>query len=153
MKKIEDYLYLYLRSGIRYFVFPDESITNGFLERYKRDYPEGEFAPVMDSYEAYQRVIKDGYKPLLRPLASMTEEEAVEMYSHLYPWTAKDPNKEVHVWAIKNQLSDKGVYNEGNVSMLHYIEWFPYLLSRGYDLFNLIPEGLAIDSTLTTSLK
>lgn len=68
--------------------------------------------------------IKKG-KPILRPLSSMTEEELSAMES-IYGFYASKPYAE-------------RLGTDAEVTR--------HLLSKGFDLFNLIPEGLAIDST------
>lgn len=82
-------------------------------------------------------------RPILRKLSSMTEEEAVNMYNHCYPNSTAP--KEVRADIIKSLLTKKGLYNEGQESFFDYIEWFPYLLSKSFDLFQLIENGFAID--------
>lgn len=68
-------------------------------------------------------------KPILRPLSSMTQQEADE-YNKLYGTL-------FNMADMINQVMQSA-------------SSIKYLLSRHFDLFNLIPEGLAIDSTTLT---
>lgn len=119
------------------------------------------------------------FKPILRPLSDMTEEEIIHLL-----WVNNDSeqldadcriSKEEIIQAIDEQVFDKEhnrwriMYScrcfvgtfiiEGNGDMELYdedddlqglenrSESFRYLLKQHFDLFNLIPEGLAIDKT------
>ena len=69
---------------------------------------------------------EDDVKPILRPLSDMTIEEK------------NDP-----VWTktVDFRIVDAP-------TLIRYCApQFAYLLSRGFDLFNLIPAGLAVDKT------
>lgn len=66
-------------------------------------------------------------KPILRPLSSMTDEEQIELKSIQENGPILDLN---HIM-LPNQTFKRGLY----------------LLSRHFDLFNLIPTGQAIDAT------
>jgi hypothetical protein len=133
MKSIKEFLHLYLGCDVVY-------------------YENGEYKGFGVNTHALHVNIEMGLrktevKPILRPLSSMTEEEAIEMYDHLYPDVPRDSKfKSV---TILSQLSLPGMYYEGACSIHDYKGWFPYLLSRGFDLFDLIPSGLAIDGSLT----
>lgn len=95
-------------------------------------------------------------KPILRPLSDMTEEEAVEV-AKLSEW-------EPHFRDVKVERTQYGdlvvrwdgcleggeVFNATGAEF-YCQEQFHYLLSRGFDLFNLIESGLAIDSTKQNS--
>lgn len=64
-------------------------------------------------------------KPILRPLSDMTEEE-------------------MKIVTVSGLMSDlKYIINRNKWTP----ERFLYLLSKGFDLFGLIEEGLAIDAT------
>jgi hypothetical protein len=66
--------------------------------------------------------IKDGsLKPILRKLSSMTEEE-------------------------KRELLPERTESVDGITVVTTYESFRLLLSKGFDLFNLIPRGLALDS-------
>ncbi len=116
--KISDYLHFYLKSGISVFIFTDDSITDGFLEKYITEHPNGIYHPVL-IVENYERFLKDGYKPILRPDTDMTPEESQEMQ------------------LLQN---GKGITQ----SWAFMIKW---LIDNGFDVFGLIEAGLAIDKT------
>lgn len=71
-------------------------------------------------------------KPILRPLSSMTEEEQHEMSKMVDLVDAEDG--ENYWW--------------GTQVAAHRTN---YLISKHFDLFNLIPDGLAIDSSTINS--
>jgi hypothetical protein len=74
----------------------------------------------------------DYIKPMLRPLSDMTEEET-SYWNKLKRY---------------NPVNDKvTLYQEHNEAQ------FIWLLSRSFDLFELIPAGLAIDKTKVTNAK
>lgn len=101
-------------------------------------------------------------KPILRKLESMSEEEMRELLLHgfgdskdivlqevdefkFHVNEAKRDNK--HGVGIGYAMIKRGKqYHSGSLSFTKLKpEQFHYLLSRGFDLFNLIDEGLAID--------
>lgn len=74
-------------------------------------------------------------KLLLRPLMSITEDEKLVLFKLLYG--EEDAYSAIRLkFALKTDSLNP--------------ESFKYLLSKGFDIFNLIPEGLALD---TTTLK
>jgi hypothetical protein len=74
-----------------------------------------------------------GVVPILRPLDSMTEEEAKYIIDN-YFFGSIDLERDEKKFAINivTRLSQQ-------------MEVARYLLSRGFDLFNLIPDGLALN--------
>lgn len=91
-------------------------------------------------------------KPILRHLSDMTEEEAIEL--------AKLSEYEPHFRDVKverNQYNDFIVTWQGAAEgrevfnatgeMFYCAEQFQYLLAKGFDLFNLIETGQAIDKS------
>jgi hypothetical protein len=160
MKDIKDYLHLYLGCDV-------ETTVKG---KYVHPYGSVGISVVdADSYEnlirhlkfkeAYQ---KDGYndydwvsvKPILRPLSDMTEEEAWEFVGgksdQLYDDLKIDKIDKTGI--VISYVINAG--DEGSFPQSHKFDFFALgpeqlrrLLSRGFDLFNLIPEGLAIDKT------
>jgi hypothetical protein len=90
----------------------------------------------------------DDTKPILRSLSSMTEDEASEIW-RLLDWNERinPANRAAEIIAEFSpiELDDETTQNThwGNL-----IKILPYLLSRGFDLFNLIENDLAIDATL-----
>lgn len=117
MKDIKDYLNLYLGCEVYAPAAYDKEV---FLDGVFKDgfWLNSEF------YQ-YDGATAKSLQLILRPLSDMTEEEHQHMMklhfeadSKLLPW-----------------FSDT------------YFECVRYLLSKHFDLFNLIPEGLAIDKT------
>jgi len=70
MKDIKEYLHLYL--GCDLYIFPIETIGNGWLHKAIQDNP-GLNWKIPLNYENLRR--RDGYLPILRPLSDMTEED------------------------------------------------------------------------------
>jgi hypothetical protein len=102
----------------------------------------------------------DWIKPILRPLSDMTEDEAVE-FIHLKHRSILCNIDRTEVTKIifgesKNIIhftyfKKRGCGAEGG-GQTYYVnqsdpEQFMFLLSKGFDLFDLIPAGLAIDRT------
>lgn len=136
-KDIKDYLHLYLGCDI------DNNVQGQYVHPYgcvKIDEltPEN-YATVMGVMNNEERNFKKFgddkihyCKPILRPLSDMTEEEFLEFKV----LADEDFDKMIRIpsVAIKTRIS-------------HKFEATRFLLSKGFDLFNLIPEGLAIDKT------
>lgn len=169
MREIKDYLHLYMGQK---------------AIRIKATYPrrKGDIIPIDADCLRYWA---NDVKPILRPLSSMTEDEA----EHL-AWLCMDGRHRSEDYAIDKDeiqiefaqndggtLLDKNIQIyigvscrcwEGYIAITEYGEIIQceedsekrepidnvadkvrYLLSKGFDLFNLIPDGLAIDSTNT----
>lgn len=113
-KNIKDYLHLYLGQQCRCFNHAD---SEGWIETIS--------CSIIIDYEDEDSEI-EGIVPILRPLSDMTEEE-MKSVGHM-----------PHVPLHKDDLKYAIIRNS----------WPPeqtrYLLSRGFDLFNLIESGLAI---------
>jgi hypothetical protein len=77
----------------------------------------------------YRQWISD-LKPILRPLSSMTTDERK------------------YLLTFANGYNDLSFVN----SLERDAEITKYLLSNGFDLFNLIPEGLAIEKVIPPTL-
>lgn len=123
-KEIKNYLHFYLKSGISVYVFTDDSITDGFLEKYVTDHPNGVYNPVLTT-ENYERFLKDGYKPILRPDTDMTPEESQEMQ------LLQEGKGITQAWAFMTK----------------------WLIDKGFDVFGLIEAGIAIDKTKIDAIK
>jgi len=115
-----------------------------------------------DSYVLYE----GDFKLILRPLSSMTEEEALHCIGIAYEsvYTHKpefirvemvDSNQEAAAiiceepgWKYGFSVTKNGIDFSANGSFLHIpqFEITAYLLSKGFDLFNLIPSNQAIES-------
>lgn len=149
MKKIEDYLHLYIGCEVlaptKYYHNEGDGLTKGLFTGIHGElgaeiqFIINGYAEEEPSYVELRKV-----KPILRRLSSMTEDEAVELYDFLYPSSTAE--RKIKRFAITNHLDDKGVYWEGKIAIFDYIDWFPWLLKKGFDLFGLIDEGLAIDA-------
>jgi len=122
MKDINDYLYLYF--GCEAEVLGK---SNGRLVGLNQD-----IAICWHPDYGAGSTLAINIKLLLRPLSDMTEEEKKEISFDAYKVMRKEQNPTANgteravTWAAKQTA---------------------YLLKQGFDLFNLIPEGLAIDKT------
>lgn len=138
MKELKDYLHLYI--GCDAYVFPDETLTNGWLEQKLKEIPKMEYKiPV--THDRVRYILERGYKPILRPISSMTEEEAKHLIT-LRGYTD-----------VSNVNFINGGVEFDHPGMTTYInfdkqtpEQFAYLLSRGFDLFGLLESNLAVAS-------
>lgn len=120
-KKIEDFLHLYFGCDCEIAVIvPGQELS---WERDKLN--------IRWMHGCLNKLVE--VKPILRPLSDMTEEE----------------KKEIGFEAFHMLRSDLGERNlpARNLSCMWAARQTAYLLSRSFDLFNLIPEGLALDST------
>lgn len=77
-----------------------------------------------------RKMVLSDFKPILRPLSDMTEEEEGEY------------------WKIRGT----GWTSETESQMIREATGTKYLLSKGFDLFGLIESSQAIDRTTLTSL-
>ena len=166
MKDIKDYLHLY---GIGFEVVFDNKTwkISAFrkelveLERNKDGGSLNPFGSIVRNQAYYSELIVP-----LRPLSDMTEDELVAIATMCYE---KIFNDEPHFY--KKELVPNGSYiglkweerefryglsvnNDGVVFLVNgdfmsipIFEIVVYLLSKGFDLFELIKEGLAIDKT------
>lgn len=77
-------------------------------------------------------------KPILRPLSDLWSNNAIE--------EDRDQLSEWDIERIQDALAfiPMGLIHKSIVDKLNY-DSVEYLLSKHYDVFNLIPEGLAID--------
>lgn len=67
-KNLKDYLPFYI--GAYVYVFTPESITDGFLTKYLKDYPDGQYK-IKITIDDLPRIIENGYQPILYPLSSV----------------------------------------------------------------------------------
>jgi hypothetical protein len=113
-KEIKDYIHLYL--GCEAYVFPDDTLTNGWLKDKLIRFPELEYKiPIELTRIKY--ILERGYKPILRKLSSMTEEEKIK-------YQMPKNNANVIFFTAKQVVE---------------------LCKEGFDLFGLIDANLAID--------
>lgn len=132
MKKIEDYIHLYI--GCDVMVTHNADITPKkakLIGAYIDEWKNGQYHPTVqvDFGRPTQRLyyLLSQVKLLLRPLSSMTEEEERHMIS-----TQDDVKLDGYPEILLK--ADSG-------------ETFRWMLSKGFDLFDLIESGLALDST------
>lgn len=127
MKKIEDYLHLYLGCEVQiswYYASDERKLHTVFVD------PIGpEFLKNKGNTDS-PNIGKVEFKPILRPLSSMTEGEAAEA-----------------------KLFDKKVDAEVDEKIKGVAEMTKYFLSKGFDLFNLIESGLAINRIVEQTLE
>lgn len=142
-KKLKDYLHFYLSphtcsgkdgdcvnsnicqmndcctwpAGVRMYIFPDESITNGFLDNYRKENPNGIYDPIL-TFKNYEQFLKAGYKPILRSIDDITNEEFMQLRE------------------LENSLPNRF---EAATLVLQK------LIKEKYDMFGLMKENLAID--------
>lgn len=81
-----------------------------------------------------------GVKPILRPLSDMTEGELQECGNLVYDFSDDQSGLDLN----NHKLED---------FLLTTSEQFHWLLKKGFDLFGLIPAGLAIDKTSINKQK
>jgi hypothetical protein len=139
---IKDYLHLYISTDTKLICVKEPMVwdENGLKSWLK----PGDWLPVspiilhqLDLYEVF-----DCFKPLLRPLSDMTEEEAVNV--GILPkrhWHEDTPQEQID-WLCNNWNME--IYSPSDLR---------YLLSEGFDLFGLIDAGLALDKTTYQSPK
>jgi hypothetical protein len=154
MKKIEDYLPGYLGCEVR---TNDHDLGEkkiygrvGRLIGYS-SYPVPECTLAFRAGE-HGHVAPMFLKPLLRPLSDMTGEEAQELGKRLLLVNGENCRAyktEEGLWRVQfGNVSGDFWLIDGSIFNQHQTI---YLLKQRFDLFNLIPEGLAVDkNTLTT---
>ena len=94
--------------------------------------------------------IFDQVKPILRPLKDMTEQEARELYVDHFSqkweasWQCQNGRESClqNWWRYANEW-----YLSGTQVACGKPSVWAKLLEMGFDLFNLIPAGLAVDKT------
>lgn len=136
-RKLSDYLHFYLGCEVQ--IATRRMSTDGMID----DTRIGIFQGYWDNHRLSARIQfragPEGHcqiffiKPILRPLSDMAYEEFVE--------------------AGKIHISEGGTIAvtleevRSNTVLPMRPKTFVYLLSKGFDLFNLIPDGLASDKT------
>lgn len=122
MKQLKDYIHLYL--GCDFQADNSSGSINSYTIYHINAY-----------WEMYQN-----FKLLLRPLSSMTEDEKDGLRHADRLATSQNILPEIRASRLTNyHFTQKSA------------EITRYLLSRGFDLYDLIPAGLAIDKTLQPS--
>lgn len=135
MKSIQEYLQYYMNAT--YMAIPQHALDRKPVEaRIKTWYNDGTEIEMIEAdagkdWPAWFTFYAD-IKPILRPLSDMTEEEMHECGNMVYDFSDEpDLNK----WEPKD-------FEIGLAP-----EQFQWLLSKGFDIFNLIRDGLAINKT------
>jgi hypothetical protein len=135
--KIQDYLHFYL--GVDYWTDNSEGNLNATT-----------LPNVLDMIKRGKNV-----QLHLRPLSSMTEEELKQVRSIMLEYAELSFDKQAQDLPMRGGDFFYETYDdEGNhISSVSShrdnlpAKAVPYLLSRGFDLFGLIPAGLALDAT------
>lgn len=132
-KQLKDYLHLYLgcdlwtgTGRVKLIAIQAECIPNTDFTVY-----------CLNGNIIHRCTMDENTKPLLRPLSSMTEEEGKIL-------DAMAQQQHDNFTEIPNCKFFTGIRTKS-------ADAFLYMLSRSFDLFNLIPDGLAIDSTKPTN--
>lgn len=168
MKKIEDYLHLYLGCEASFF---NEGLGSppivGKLISIELD---RKILSLDTRYRIEFHYLQTYFKLNLRPLSDMTEEEAVDIYT-------LERDRVLHVATNDHDISKRTDFgwvitrlDHMNIGLLVRFDGvcykvidegkkptiepamnqpiiFQYMLSKGFDLFGLIEAGLAIDKT------
>lgn len=130
MKKIEDYLHLYL-GCVAIIEKSDYFMVHNW------SYHNGDKIVIGGRLIEHLGNINMGHisiKPILRPLSDMSEEEMKECGCLTYDFSDEEDLMKWEWQDFKTLLS---------------VEQFLWLLSKHFDLFGLIEAGLAIDKTKT----
>lgn len=149
MKEIKDYLHLYLGCEV---IYKDEHYNlTGVSKPYKStDTTFGDFS-IRPTEGGFRSIIHsmtnfDDIKLVLRKLSDMTEGELRELTPIIAPdriFSDKDYQR-----ALEG-IKEKGIsaINFDDNEPIIVFEFTRWALSKGFDLFNLINEGLAIDKS------
>lgn len=122
-KEIKDYLHLYLNSV--------DVIIDTVRDDFKAHFGHAPGHKTQLGPMLYAVILEGGVtvKPILRDLSDMTEEEKLHLYGMGFTHNSKGLQIEhPQKWPTFKPLQ------------------FLYLLSKGFDLFGLIPAGLAINA-------
>ncbi len=142
-KDISNYLHLYLgQEGMTIKPYTEEKVR--IIEVH-----QGGFMRVVGKYSP--AVMSTNFiKLILRPLSDMKEEEFEEFRTITgYPShtaTFEGAEGTLIKYRYGNKSTVKGFKTSINTKSMRP-EMFLYLISRGYDLFSLIQENLAVDKT------
>lgn len=165
VKDIKDYLHLYI--GCEVMREHSETRSDKFFEHAKlvgvsaSEIENGKWVSVLDvGLDHFHEWYVEETKPLLRPLSDMTNDEAFD-FLNVSPFYRNDCNVIVDKIfensfigiAYRVQYHRKGRYWNKLQSLSERLspEHFQFILSCGFDLFNLIEAGLAIDKTTLKS--
>jgi hypothetical protein len=157
-RDLKDFLHLYIGCDVQYpntdgklmiAALSGVSRADGVETTYKKKrFKKGEAVGDYLSWRpnGYHNSDATQLKLILRPLSDMTEEEMGEYWSiiggspHLF-------DKDYFMEWLTNGITESG-WEEGMIfGSFEAALTTQYLLSKGLDLFDLIPSGLAIDKT------
>lgn len=158
-KKIEDYLHLYLGCTLK-----SDTGTVKLMSVIAEIPPCTNWGiAVLNGNQTYSTELGN-YKPILRPLSDITEEEAIEVFKMCSLFDLSEcvfefgENYETWINAEKDgRVIDAIKFVGDNIEMMNNKDGFSainpisgvtkYYLSKHFDLFGLIDAGLAIDKT------
>lgn len=138
-----------------------DSVVVFFEDIITKDYESSGGHTITSNAHRYY-VAADEIKLILRPLSDMSEEEMKELYLLVFKrqfvgnnikHLDKGMRDERHVlWSGLERLF---IYADGDVGadcdlhhyMVHHPTVVKWQMSKGFDVFNLIPEGKALDKT------
>lgn len=133
-KEIKDYLHLYLGRQVE--VMPAQA--KSYVGQLQQIDVNGYCIVADTSITRHTHI--DYVKPILRDLSDMTEEEEEELVKSEYPeatrWEVETFAMQLRAWYDGKQISMDN-YTPGMIVLL---------LSKGFDLFGLIPDKLAINA-------
>jgi hypothetical protein len=170
MKKIEDYLHLYLGCDVN---VTGEGKYNGVYTLEKIITCGFGVIITKPPMKVSFKMQHDKHKLILRPLSDMTEEELRIVLNFMETHFSKDSklysrirerveftSKEIWAqWYCIKENGEKDIVANlshdidglsifgGNNYYRCYLKTIPFLISKGFDLFGLIESGLAIDKT------
>lgn len=163
-KNIEDYFHFYYGCECEFVLTESKKVLIQELLGIALDYY------FLDVYKK-KNPIYDSIKPILRPLSSMTEEEAIYLANLIqydgdsFIWKVRLKDElQIVIDGVRNSdyrtvtiaydwkfsVCDTDEYGNG-YSGENPHETTRYLLSKSFDLFGLIESGLAIESPQTIS--
>jgi hypothetical protein len=161
-KDIKDYLHLYLDCEAMYGGYGDPERLVKIIGASLKDGVQFQFA---DNGEVDVDKAHEWFKPILRPLSDMTEKEAKELYK-VSPYSKGEwlinsvvvkenikgfePNIVKINWSGQQGATGYGAGTEYLYFNKLEAEQHRWLLNKGFDIFELIPAGLAIDKTKQT---
>jgi hypothetical protein len=144
MKTLPEYIHLYIGCELRAPHPQDLGITKGYLTGIHGEYgPEVQFIVDGNSEEEPDYPGIENIKLVLRKLTSILDEESVEAAEVLGGASHLSRDSQIH--QVK-ELMRTIYHKQTNIPGYRWMELTRYLLSKGFDIFNLIDENLAIDA-------
>lgn len=164
MKKIEDYIHLYIGCDVLVEINPDATQQVAKIIGVHIDkWVDGNYHPTIEVDFGYQtnrtHYYQNQIKLLLRPLSSMTEEEAKELiqfeklnreyanvdFNIITGYKGNIVAIEVNYTIVDEDIVLPKVWTFNFCAMNS--DDFRHLLSKGFDIFGLIDANLALDAT------